>query len=505
MKNYIEKHPFASVMMLAIVLRLVAVLFARGYMATDDQFETVDIAYRWLQIGIWDADGNMNWGPYSSGVISRFPLYNMLLYLNMKIMYWMGFEALDEIMYGVRLSHALFSLIGVAAVYRLVEVATNSKKWALIAGIATAAHFGLPYLSVRNLVEMFGGTMWAAALYYFYKHRFDGQLKWLIVAGVCSGLAWMFRFQIITAFWIVPFILWYEYKNLKPALYFSVSLIGMLILAGLIDWISMGTFMGTTINYVVQNVSVGAYYSSSPLLYTGVLLGFFIPPLSLILFYLAARKRFWQDHLLLAASTLSFFLVHTILANRQERFMIPIIPALVIILVLALRQHSQQNGFFFRWKTTRKGLIAFTIGLNCILLAPFTINYGQRELVEPLVRIEKMSDRQPLILFFTPDKSRIFPLNYSGWEMADRCYCFNWTDFQQQFAYDCTPPIIDYYLLYPMKSDRLQMYVDSLESRVGPLEQAFHIGPSVVDVILQAVNPGHRRAQQVWVYRNRGK
>jgi hypothetical protein len=348
---------------------------------------------------------------------------------------------------------------------------------------------------------MFGGTMWAAALYYFYKHRFDGQLTWLIIAAVFTGLAWMFRFQMIAAFWVVPFVLWYEHKSLKPALYFSVSLLVMFVLAGLADWWAVGTFMGTTINYVVQNVTVGAYYSTSPLLYAGVLLGFFIPPLSIILFYLAGRKRFWQDHLLLTTSTLSFFLIHTLLANRQERFMIPIIPALIVIFALALLQNERQAGFFFKWQRLRKGLIGFTIVLNVGLLVPFTINYGKKEMVEPLARIERDSDQKPLIYFFTPDRSRFFPLSYTGWEKADRCYCYGWADFQEEFAPDITPATIDYYLLYPPEPRQLQAYVDSLESRVGPLEPAFHIGPSLVDIMLYAVNPGHRRVQEVWAYR----
>ena len=502
MKNYIQRHPFLSVLTLAIVFRLLAVIFSKGYMASDDQFQTVDIAYRWLRVGIWDADGNMNWGPYSSGIISRFPLYNILLYLNMKAVMLLGYDSLDRIMYGVRLSHALLSIIGVAAVYKTVEAATASKNWAVIAGLVMAAHFAMPFLAVRNLIEMLGGTLWAVSLLYLYKHRMSSRFAFLMISGLLAGLSWMFRFQMIFAFWIVPIVLWYEYRCLRPALYYGFGVFSMILLAGLADWMWVGTFMGTSLNHLWQGLSEGALYSTSHLIYVAVIAAYFIPPASLVVMFLALRRRFWKNHLVLTASTAAFVIIHTLVANRQERFMIPILPALIVLFVLACHQHYQQHGFFRKHLGLSLSLITFTLLVNFVALGPFTFNYGHKGLVEPLVKIEQLSTSKPSVLFFSPEKSRIFPLNYGGFELIDRSYVHAWEDLDAVFGAGSAESGFDYYLLYPLRSDDLERYRDSLVSRAGPVDLAFYIGPSTIDLILHGLNPEHNVTNEVWVYRH---
>ncbi len=504
MKNLIQKHPLASVLTVALILRLVAVIFSKGFMASDDHYVTVDIAYRWLTEGFFGANGYMTWGTEPYYDIVRFPLYNILLFWNMKLMHLMGFEALDSIMYGVRLSHALFSLIAVAAVYWIVETATGSKNWAVGAGLIMAGHFLMPFLSVRNMIEVIGGAVWVVALYCVYRYRGENRVKWIAFAGILSGLAWMVRFQMVLAFWILPFILWYEHRRLKPAVWFTLSLGIMVLLSGVADWYLMGTFLGTSINYIGPISPGDAVYSTNVFVYPGLILVAFIPPASLFAAYLSLKKGFWKEHLPLVITTLAFILGHYLVANRQERFMIPIIPPVIIIFTLAFHRHYRENGWFFRRKALRSLTIVSWLAINAILLVLFTFNYGHRGVVEPLVRIERLSSTRPKVLLVSPDRRRIFPFYYSGFEPMIRRYVFDWSALDAEIHSLDDSSGFDYYLLYPPDPADLPRYVDSLVPRTGPVRQVFHVGPSLIDCALNRMNPGHNPTNEVWVYENAG-
>jgi hypothetical protein len=395
----------------------------------------------------------------------------------------------------------LFSLIGVAAVYKLVESATTSKTWAAIAGLVMAAHFAMPFLAVRNLIEMFGGTLWAASLLYLYKHRSDNKLAFLMISGILAGLAWMFRFQMIFAFWVVPLILWYEYRRLLPALYYGCGVIAMILLAGLADWMWVGSFLGTSINYVRQGLSEGALYSTSHFIYLAVIVASFIPPVSLIVMYLALRRRFWTSHLALTASTAAFVIIHSLAANRQERFVIPMLPALIVVFVLACHQHHQHSGFFRRHRKLSLAVLAFALIVNIAALGPLTVNYGHKGLVGPLVKIERLSSSKPAVLFMSPEKSRIFPVSYGGFDLIERTYVYGWGDLDLVRESWSGERGFDYYLLYPLRSDDLGRYKDSLVSRVGPVDLVFHVGPSTIDNILYYLNPRHNVTNEAWAFR----
>ena len=48
-------------MVIAIALRLLAVVFSQGFMAHDDHFETIEIANSWHQEGMLLPDGTLRW------------------------------------------------------------------------------------------------------------------------------------------------------------------------------------------------------------------------------------------------------------------------------------------------------------------------------------------------------------------------------------------------------------------------------------------------------------
>ncbi len=501
MVKFIKAHPFATVMFVAVVLRLLAVFYSKGYMASDDHFQTEHVSYDWVLHGLDGPDGHLRWKDAPASTISRFPLYTLLLYVNMEVARWFGADTLDQIMYFVRARLALVSLLAVAAVYGIVLIGSGSRIWAMIAGLIMAAQFAMPFLSVRTLIETVGGAVWVFALYLYYRYDKLHRERWLVLFGVVSGLAFMFRFELLFAFWIVPFLIWYQYRKFRPAVIYAATLLTMLLVAGLADWYLLGTFMGSSINHIKQGLTEGPVYRTSYLMYIEVLLAFFIPPISILLFVVACRKRFWSKHLVLVGSCLTFLLFHTLISSRQERYILPIIPALVALFVLALHQHFASNGYLARSRKLFGWLVGFSVVVNTILLIPLTFNYAHKGLVEPLVKIEKLNTERRAVLFVTPERYINFPYLYGGLGKNQRDYVYGWSDLTTILPHD-TKPRFDfaYFLLYPKDSADLPVYVDSLSNHVGPIRELFHVGPSTADWMLHRLNPRFNPTNDVWVF-----
>ena len=484
----------------AIVFRVLAVLFSKGYMASDDYFETIRIASRWLQEGPFAANGLLAWGGNPPGSVGRFPLYVFSIYAIMKLYASAGVTSLSTVMYGIRAAHALFSLVPLWAVYRATELVTRSRRWAILAGAIVALHFAMPYLAVRNLIEVVGGEIWVVAIYLLYRHRYSRSSGWLYAAGIVTGLAWMIRFELATAAIVIPFVLWFDSRKLRPAIQYSLGVLFMVLLSGLVDYLLLGTFFGSTINHLHQVITESPPYATSVLIYVAVLLAFFVPPFSLMAFFVTGYKRFWEDHKLVVFSSLIFLIAHTLSPSRQERYMLAIVPALMLTIVLALWQHKRFDGFFFRHGTLLKWIVWPSVVINVVLLFVFTFNYSHKGLVEPLVKLGRL---RPVVAMtiVSPEIGHIYAFDYAGEAARSRRYVFKWAELEDLNDDAHSTGLTDYYILYPPSESELQSYVDSVTTHAGPIVQQFVVQPSLIDQVLHFLNPKHNRLDAAYVYR----
>jgi hypothetical protein len=277
----------------------------------------------------------------------------------------------------------------------------------------------------------------------------------------------------------------------------------MLVLSGVIDYVLLGTFAGSTWNHIRQVLTETPPYSTSILIYPAVLLVLFIPPFSMLAFYLMGLKRFWREHRLLVLSLLFFIVVHTVSSSRQERYMLPIVPALVVAIVLALWHRRRSSGYFFRKPAILKWVTAVAIGVNVILLPVFTLNYSHKGVVEPLVRIGRTMPGAS-VMFVSPEIGQIYPLTYGGYKEISRRYVNEWSDLMMFDKDTLIAKQTDYYVVYPPRYDDLTRHCDSLASRVGPLELVFSVRPSLVDQIGHRLNPAHNPLGAAYVFRRPG-
>jgi hypothetical protein len=273
----------------------------------------------------------------------------------------------------------------------------------------------------------------------------------------------------------------------------------MLLLSGIIDAVLVGKFAATTINNLSINASLGPRYNTVPLLSPLVILTVFIPPTSLMLVYLAAKSAFWKNHRLLVISSLFFIVIHMLHANQQERFMVPIIPALILIAVLAVWTQYRRRGYVVYNRTFWRCLSWWTLAVNFALLVFFTGAYGHKGMIEPLVWISKMNPR-PRVMVVQPDLKRWMPLDYAGLEPLKRKYVRSQDDMSHIGPDVRGPEAFDLFILYPQKEGELQVYLDSIQNHYGPVEEIRRFPPSWYDRVMHTLNPSHYGRIEAVVY-----
>jgi hypothetical protein len=537
--SFVDKYPLLVVFGSAIILRLVAAFFSKGYMGSDDHFETVKIALQWLQNGSpFNSDGFLTWHTTPIGEITRFPLYNLSLYGIFVVERWLGLATLDQMMYGVRLLHVTFSLIAVWSVYRTVELVTKSRRWATLGGVIIASHFLLPFLSARNLIEMVGGNIWIVAIYFLYRWR-ETQLvephvhqpgskaifslsanKLLFIAGIITGLAWMVRFQVALAVLPIPFVLYYQSRQLTSALWYSAGVSVMLLLAGIVDYALIGSFMGSTVNHLSQIQREGAMYQTSVFIYPAVITVFLIPPLAFVVYWLVSKREFFREHALLMVSAVSFVALHMVTENRQERYMIPIIPVLLLLVTLALWRRYSSRGYVLKRRVLFRGIVVITVVTNAVFLALFTVHYGHKGIVEPFALLAKLPHDTNSVrtLIISPSFGTLFPqedaesvFEYPGEnpDVESRSkidvrtrFAFSWSEIAELRADSSWLDSVDYVLVYPGQESALSNTLDSLGASAERFKEMFHVEPSQIGRLLNWLNPRYNPTYEVWVYAN---
>jgi len=498
MSKIIKTYPLATVLAVALAVRLLAVIWSEGFIHSDDHFDSISVAWDWFNGGLWGSDGQLRWKHWDSTTIGRFPLYSLSLLGIMKLYEFFGVVSLNTMMYGIRLAHALISLLPVWAVFRIIRQTTNSDRWALFGGLAVALHFAFPFLGVRNLIEVVGGNLWIVAILFLYLFQKDRRTRWLYLAGLFTGLAWMIRFQIAFAVLPIPLILWYETRRLKPVIHYCLAVGAMLLASGFLDLALLGRFAGSTLTNLTMNTSLDALYYTIPLLYPALLLLIFVPPFSLVAFWQAGRPSFWLKHKLLVYSSLSFLIFHWLHANQQERFIFPVLPAFALILVLALWHRYQKQGFDFR---SSRGLVwsaGVSVALNFILLSGLTFAYGHKGMIEPLKYFEREAP-EARVMIVQPGVKRWMPIEYGG-QRLKHIYIRHWEDLESFGPGTPAKDVFDYCVIYPKRAEMLGACLDSVEVRFGPMTPLFKVAPSLYDQLLNRANPNHNDNFEAYVY-----
>lgn len=362
----------------ALLLRLPAALFSRGYEFLDHQFQYVDPAYHLA----FDADW---WRPWEYERGMRSWVYPGLLAGVFRGLHALGLTDSELRMVATRALHALWSLLPLAALWHLVV------RWQPLPQARGVLWFAaLSGLFVYTGVQP-NGPMWAAQASVAAVLCAHGPAaRHAALAGVLLGLGVAGRMQDLA---FVPAIgAWLVWRRRWSGLLaFSGAGLAMLVAQGLVDLCTWGTFLQSMVEYLRANVSEGraADFGRAPawqyLPAVAAVLAFvpFVPSASRAV--VDGAKRYP----LIAAAAVVYLVAHSLLDRKAVRFVMPglMLASLLAAVGVGVGAHLRAQR---RWLFVCHGALA-------VVLSLFYFHRGAVEAAKALAARPDFRDRLLLV------------------------------------------------------------------------------------------------------------
>lgn len=443
-----------NILFVALIVRLLAAIFSAGYGMHDDHFLIIEAASSWS-----DGYDYNNWLPWSAGN-QGFPDGHSFTYVGLNYIYFVVFKFLGvsdpkTLMLINRLFHALFSLLIVSLGIKITEHISNRKN-AVIVGWLLALLWMMPFLSVRNLVEITAipfllGGVWVALQ--------NKKRSSLYLAGILIGMAVAFRYQV--GIFAVGMAAYYFFKwHWNQFILFCLGVLTTFaITQGVVDYFIWGYPFAEFMGYVIYNSNQGPQYmpNTNYFMYFLVLFGVLLVPLGLLIargFFSFPKNQFWvfipagvalilgiyfptyQLYWILAVAgvlfvygamgkmknipsiwllylpTIFFILFHTFYPNRQERFVLTVLP-LVIIIGVAGYEALRSSSFWEKsWNVSWK--IFWIINIPLLLFTSFTSSKISRVNAMYAIKNEELSGKLILLEASGNSSTSMMPRFYAN-------------------------------------------------------------------------------------------
>jgi hypothetical protein len=482
----IHKHPLVSLLVIAAILRLLAVIFAKGYMASDDHFIVIRVVWDWLNdIPTWFKDDT----PIVRGVVYQYSIYALMWLLKA-----VGITDPSPVMAINRVLHAMWSMTIIPLVYYGLRYFTDERA-AWYGGFLVAIHFLMPFFSVRNMVEVVCQPfLFAGILLIEFELKQPKRAGWVFLGGILLGAAFMIRIQTAVCAMAVFFVI-LAMRKWKELLWFSFGGLVMLLIQGLVDYLSWGMFLSSVVYSLSYQSKMVYEYVTNPW-YTHLLtiMLVLIPPFSFLAFPWIAKTirklpvSFW--------SVLAFIIVHSLIPQKQERYLLSILPLLIFLLAAGWSMVS------WRDKPLVQKLWKWMWAINIILLPIATFNYSQKARIEPLITLSHAPNVNKIVVN-TTEHHVWLPHYYSQKPLSKFYYVFKGADYdalsneigglKPDQSHPYTHAIV-------LNRDDPTMQKKRLESILGKLTLVKHFTPSAADWLLREMNPEYNHSKESWLY-----
>jgi 4-amino-4-deoxy-L-arabinose transferase-like glycosyltransferase len=391
-------------------------------------------------------------------------------------------------------------LIIVCYGYKIAEKLSN-KNTAKIAGLLLAVLWFMPWFSVRNLVEFVPVPLLILSTWAILRKNND-QLTWrsFLIAGIIAGIGFSIRYQTIIYAGGMGLALLLQKRYWQGIVFGAGYFLMVILIQGGIDFYIWGRPFAELTEYFLYNAEnaenyiTGEWYN-----YLVLLLGVFIPPVSI--FILAGTFKNWKKHLIIFLPVLLFFLFHSFFPNKQERFIFTIVPFIIIIGVIGWQQILETNSFIARQKSFIKYSWIFFWSLNFVALMAVSTMYSKKARAEAMTYLSRYSNVKSVLLENT---------NSGSSDIIPKFYLGEWVN------------VYDVNLNFPAESLPREAYKTELEprfflfyrdqnldERVNDMKKYFPemvfetaAEPGMVDMIMHWLNP-HNKNETIYIYRNR--
>ncbi len=496
--SYWEQKPLLFILVIALIIRLIAVVFSKGFGMHDDHFLVIEISQSWVE-------GKDVYDWFSSkqedNESGRSFIYPGLHYYFFKCLEVAKIHDPQLKMYMVRFLHALFSLLTVYYGYKIVEK-YSGEKTAKQVGLILALLWILPSMSVRNLIEMVVMPMLMISSWWIIISE-ERKHKWwlLFAAGLIVGIAFPIRYQTLFFSGGLAIALFLRKKYIESIVYSLGMLTTIAIISGWLEWMLWGYPFGKVIYYVKDNFANANNYSSQPWFnYILQVLIIFIPPVSFFIFL--GQFKMYKKYFLIFIPTLLFFAFHSYFPNKQERFIFTILPFILMMGIAGWNELVNTSPFLQNQKKMIRGSWIAFWSLNTLLLCLFIFSYSKKSRVEAMYYFHDKKDLKGLLLERTTiDRDLYLPKFYLNhkWTyitIVDKNKPLDSLKMELHGIPEINKPN---YVLF-LDDKNLSSRVANLKYIYPKLHWVYTASPSLLDWILYNMNPINVN-QAIYIYK----
>ncbi|MBL0343208.1 MAG: glycosyltransferase family 39 protein [Bacteroidetes bacterium] len=498
LKKYYILHPLRSALFLGLLLRLIAVVFSKGFGMHDDHFLVIEVAQSWA-----DGTDYNNWLPGSGTTqpSGHSFFYCGLHYILFSFLQTLGIFNPELKMLIVRLIHALLSLFTIWFGFKITARLSNVQAAGKAAMLLAVLWF-MPFLSVRNLVEVVCIPFLAASVWYAMDApNRTNHLKWFLVAGLLGGLAFNIRFQSLFFISGIGMSILLKMKW-KECLYFGGGvLFSFGLIQGVVDFLIWGKPFVEFVAYIQYNIDNAYNYITNPWYnYLLLIFGILIPPISIFLFVFMFKN--FRKQTVVVLPILIFLIFHSYFPNKQERFIIPIVPFIVMVGMAGMHSFFENRPLNSSLRKFLYGSWIFFWVLNFTLLPFITTMYSKKARVESMIYLSKYKENINYLL--------LEDTNHGTPKMPPEFYLGKWVGCYELSKDQSLDTLKSKLLRYGKQNhpDFVLFFEDkNLVKRVATVKSIFPglkfettISPGFIDDILFRLNPKNAN-QVIYIFR----
>ncbi|MCF8398428.1 MAG: glycosyltransferase family 39 protein [Bacteroidales bacterium] len=500
-KKIWNEKPLTLILWLAVLFRLLAVFFSKGFGMHDDHFLVIEASQSWV-----DGYDYNNWLPGSTKDASPTGhsfFYVGFHYLFLYLLDFLGIHNPQGKMFLVRLIHAAYSLITVILGYR-IALKIHNRRSARLAGLLLALYWLMPFLSVRNLVEVVCVPPMMYALWLIIKNEHKtNNLKYFFWAGFFLGLAFSIRYQTLIFTGGVGLALLLQQKW-KETLFTALgTLLSIFLVQGIVDLFIWGYPFGELQAYILYNLehaydyNVIAWYS-----YILLILGLLLPPVCFFIFFGFLRE--WRKNLLLFLPSALFLIFHSAFPNKQERFILPIIPFIIVLGIVGWLKFYDHSTFWQKHRKLHLLSWSFFWVINLSMLLIVSTMYSKKARVESMTYLSKYDNIGFILTENTnKDDTKMIPRFYLGeWVKEHKITKQIPIEWHAGNGHLSGPGAASFVLFF--EKDSLDKRVQNLREEMPGLVFEEKIEPGFVDKVMHWLNPVNAN-NVIYIYRNKEK
>lgn len=496
--------PLRTILLAGLLIRLVAAVFAQGYGMHDDHFLVVEQAQSWLDghdYGRWLPEFQTQNPPQAKGHSFFYPGIHFVLFAAMD---GLANLAPTTKMLIIRILHAFWSLLVIFFAYKITEKYSTPKRARLVGWVLALGWF-MPWISVRNLVEVFSipFLLWSFWLIINAEERKKTLLKYLF-AGFLIGFAVSVRYQTGIFAAGLGLALLFQKKWLQTIVLTTGALITFLCFQLSIDMAIWGFPFAEMQGYIDYNIEHRHTYGNNLIpMYFYLLAGVFFIPLGLYLMF--GFFASWRKYFLLFLPTFFFLIFHTIFPNKQERFVLTIVPMFLMLGVMGwchFIENSRHKNKLLKWH--KVGLVIFWV-LNFLLLPFLSTHYSKKARVESMLYLAEQSP--DLESFIVEESTRSNTIGAPRFYLGDA-----WSDYYRVSKNEPMSQMKNTiekaghkpeYVLF-VSHDNLEERVENMKKYYPALKKEVVIKPSFIDDLVHKINPVNKN-ETIYIYATRAR